>query len=226
MRAPRARVTRPRRHRSPRSRSTTCAAASYAGGAQHVQAARASRPAPRSFEERAPVAGRRRARRAARGSARSHTTTLVRAHRGSVLRIEDRAATARDDERYRRRAHVRDRAALARRKPPSPSAAKISLDGPAGGRLDDLVGVDEGPTQRSGAAGTDRRLAGTHQPDEHEVTPSFGSHGGTSAQGRDVRVVVAHELGDRVATELAQGLVRDHQRHHRLGHDARRRAPR
>ena len=44
-----------------------------------------------------------------------------------------------------------------------------------------------------------------------------------SRDGGEVAVEVAPGLGDRVAAELLQQRVRQHERHHRLGDDARRR---
>ena len=119
---------------------------------------------------------------------RSHTTTPASRSDAPVVGVEHRAATARDHERLGRRARRRrPRRARARGTAARPRCRRARRHVMPARRLDELVGVDEGPAEQLGAALPDRRLARAHQPDEHEVPRSAHRRHVTAATRRTRR---------------------------------------
>ena len=92
-----------------------------------------------------------------------------RAQPAAVLGVDHGAAAARDDEGFRRRAHVRDGLALELAEGGFAVLGEELGERHAGQRDDEVVGVDERPPEPLRAPAADRRLAHTHQADEDEM---------------------------------------------------------
>ena len=112
--------------------------------------------------------------------------TQARAVRG----VEHRTPSARDHERFRRRARIGDCASFELAEMRFTLAGEDLGHGHAGGGADELVGVDERAIEQVRAPLPHRGLPRAHEPHEHEVPrahsfPRARLHGRQTRCGRD-----------------------------------------
>ena len=215
---------RPRRRVRPSVSTCTSAAASYAGSrsAREPLQGGAGRRRPREQRD-----GRRRCRRVRRGpraTRASHTTRPQARRRAAVLGVEHRAATARDHERVGRRARVGDRVALEH----AELLLAVVLRRSRRHAIRVLASTSwsvsrNGRPRRSAQRSPDRGLARAHQPDEHEVPRR---HGRRYRSDATYAAWLRTSSSSESPPNLRVASLREHERGHRLGDHARRRAPR
>ena len=141
-----------------------------------------------------------------------------------------RPAAARDDD-ARAPPRLRPRAppscSISRNRG-SPTMPKICSTGIPISRTSSESMSNSGRRAALGHQAADRALPAPGKPDEHEwrgISPppaSLRRSVQRAPERRDVAVVVPPHLAQRVAAELLQHRVGQHQRHHRLGDDAQR----